>query len=70
MKLEVSEVGCDSVYCVQWAQDRDKWRAVVTTEVNVGVPCQPGQLLPVRVLIDCPLWNYMAFFGNLLSGDS
>jgi hypothetical protein len=52
MKLEGSEIGCDSVDCILLAQERDKWRAVVTTAVNTGVPCKPGQLLTVRVLTD------------------
>jgi hypothetical protein len=52
MKLEGSEIGCDSVDCIRLSQERDKWRAVVTTAVNVGVPRKPGQLLSVQVLID------------------
>jgi len=52
MILEGSEIGCDNMDCIRLAQERDKWRAVVTTTVNVGVPCKPGKLLTVRVLID------------------
>jgi hypothetical protein len=28
----------DDVYLIDLAQDRDKWRAVVTTVMNVGFP--------------------------------
>jgi hypothetical protein len=51
MKLEVSEVGFDSVYCICLAQDREKWRAVVTTSAKIRVPSKAGQLIPVRVLL-------------------
>jgi hypothetical protein len=61
MKLEVSEIGFDSVYCICLAQDREKWRAVVTTSAKVRVPCKAGQLIPVRVLIEF-------FFRTVLHG--
>jgi hypothetical protein len=61
MKLELSEVGCDTVDCILLAQVRDQWRAVVTTELNVRVPCKAEQLLPVRGLIDF-------FIRNVLHG--
>ena len=37
IKIDVTEVGCKDVDCIHQAEDRDKWQAVVNTEMNLLV---------------------------------
>jgi hypothetical protein len=37
-KLDLQEVGCGSVGFIKLAQDRDRWRALVTAVMNLQVP--------------------------------
>jgi hypothetical protein len=37
IKMDLTEIGCD-VYWIDMAQDRDQWRALVNTVLNLGVP--------------------------------
>jgi hypothetical protein len=36
--MDLGEMGCIVVDCMQLAQDKDQWRAVVKTVMNLRVP--------------------------------
>jgi hypothetical protein len=38
IKVDVREIGWDRVDCIDMAQDRDQWRALVNTVLNHRVP--------------------------------
>jgi hypothetical protein len=38
IKIDLREIGCDVVDWIDLAQDRDNWRALVNTVMNLGVP--------------------------------
>jgi hypothetical protein len=38
IRIDVREIGWEVVDCIHLAQDRDHWRAVVNTEMNLWVP--------------------------------
>ena len=38
IKMDLYEVGCGSVDWIELAQDRDRWRALVTAVMNLLVP--------------------------------
>jgi hypothetical protein len=38
IKINFRETGWDSMDCIDLAQDRDHWRALVNTVVNLRVP--------------------------------
>jgi hypothetical protein len=37
IKMDFREIGCDVVYWLDMAQDRDQWRALVNTTMNLRV---------------------------------
>jgi len=42
IKMDFQEVGGGCGYWIELAQDRDRWRALVSTVVNLGVPKMRG----------------------------
>jgi hypothetical protein len=38
IKMDLREIGWDGVDCIDMAQDRDQWRALVNTALNLPVP--------------------------------
>jgi hypothetical protein len=38
IKIDLMEIGFGDVDWIHWAQDRDRWRAVVNTVMNLRVP--------------------------------
>jgi hypothetical protein len=38
IKIEIREIGCDGMDWVDVAHDRDHWRALVNTVMNLRVP--------------------------------
>jgi hypothetical protein len=38
IKMNLREIGFGDVNWIQWAQDRDRWRALVNTVMNLQVP--------------------------------
>jgi hypothetical protein len=38
IKMDLREIGWDGVDCIDLAKDRDRWRALVNTVMNVRVP--------------------------------
>jgi hypothetical protein len=38
IKLDIKDVGWSAVDCIDVAQDRDEWRALVNTVMNLQIP--------------------------------
>jgi hypothetical protein len=38
IKMDITEIGWDGVDWIDMAQDRDRWRALVNTVLNLRVP--------------------------------
>jgi hypothetical protein len=45
IKMDLRENGCGSVDWIQLAQNRDRWRAVVNTVMNLGVLAPRSELV-------------------------
>jgi hypothetical protein len=44
IKMDLGEIGWDGVDWIGLAQDRDKWRALVNSVMNLRVPQNAGKL--------------------------
>jgi hypothetical protein len=42
IKIDLREIGCDGVNWIDLAQERDQWRALVNTVINLRVPYYAG----------------------------
>jgi hypothetical protein len=38
IKMELREIGCGGMDWICLSQDRDQWRTLVNTVINIGVP--------------------------------
>jgi hypothetical protein len=45
IKVELGELGWDGMDSIYLAQDRDQWRALVDTVMNLWVPYNAGKFL-------------------------
>jgi hypothetical protein len=45
IKLDLREIGWDGMDWIDLAQDRDRWRAIVNTVMNLWVPKNSGKFL-------------------------
>ena len=51
IKMDLWEVGCDSGDWIDFAEDRDQWRAYVRAVMNIRVPLKPVSQLFVIYFI-------------------
>ena len=47
IKIDLQEVECDSMDWIDAAQDRDRWRALVNSVMNLRVPFNAGNFLTI-----------------------
>jgi hypothetical protein len=47
IKIDLREIGWDGMDLIVLAQDRDQWRALVNTVMNLRVPYNSGKFLSV-----------------------
>jgi CRISPR/Cas system-associated protein Cas7 (RAMP superfamily) len=45
IKMDLQEVGCESSDWIELAQDRERWRALVSALMNLRVPQKAGNFL-------------------------
>jgi hypothetical protein len=54
IRMDLVEVGWSGVDWIGLAQDRDRWRALVNSVLNLQVPENAGKLLSVQTTRDLP----------------
>jgi hypothetical protein len=45
IRMDLRETGGDDMDCIDLAQDRDQWRALMNTVMNLRVPLNTGKFL-------------------------
>jgi hypothetical protein len=45
IKMDLRDTGWGGIYCIDLAQDRDQWRALVKMVMKLRVPLIPGKFL-------------------------
>ena len=53
IKMDLQEVGCGYVDWIGLAQDRDRWRTLVSAVMNLRVPRNVGNFLTSCKLVSC-----------------
>ena len=48
IKIDIQEMGCGGIVWIDLAQDRDRWRALMTAVMNLRVPQNAGNFLTTR----------------------
>jgi hypothetical protein len=51
IKMDLQDMGCESMDWIDQAQDRDKWWALVDTVMNLQVPQNVGDFLTILELV-------------------
>jgi hypothetical protein len=54
IRMDLVEVGWGYVDWIGLARDRDRWRALVNSVLNLRVPCNAGKLSSVQTTRDLP----------------